>query len=102
MASTAEELSSQAEQLQDAIGFFKLDEMDARAVRGRISKLSEGKPKSTPVSGKHPQQPSKKMQSRLSNGNGNGTGNAHSESGVTLSMGKPGNGEDLDSEFERF
>jgi methyl-accepting chemotaxis protein len=102
MASTAEELSSQAEQLQDAIGFFKLDDLEARSVRGRVSKLSEGKPKATPASGKHPQHPSKKMQRRPLNGNGNGTSNAHAESGVTLCMGKPGNLEDLDSEFERF
>jgi hypothetical protein len=34
--------------------------------------------------------------------NGNGAGKAQAESGITLHMGKPGSGEDLDSDFERF
>jgi methyl-accepting chemotaxis protein len=99
MASTAEELSGQAEQLQDAIGFFKLDEIGARSGRGRGSNRSEGKPRVAPASGKQLHS-SRKMQSPAHNGNG--AGKAQAESGITLHMGKPGSGEDLDSDFERF
>mgnify|MGYP001217470515 CR=1 FL=1 len=102
MASTAEELSSQAEQLQEAIGFFKLDEMMARAAGRRARTGTEHKSEAIPaLAHRHHNSPRKKQNQIAVGGNGNGGGTARLE-GVSLSMGKPGNGEDLDLEFERF
>lgn len=96
MASTSEELSSQAEQLQDAIAFFKLD--TTHLVKTAKAPASESKNVD-----KHLQTHFQKIKTKDDNGNGY---HAHVASaatqGVILQMGKPGNGEDLDAEFEQF
>lgn len=87
MASTAEELSSQAEQLQAAIGFFKLDSSKtatagkakpaARPVTAVKSKTAE--PKATedqhPVIARSVKPAGKAID--LGNGHGNGNGDAY-------------------------
>ncbi|MBI5897107.1 MAG: methyl-accepting chemotaxis protein [Desulfobacterales bacterium] len=99
MASTAEELSSQAEQLQDAIAFFKLDTQRTKSA-GRAKapvKAAAHKASAAPM---HPH--FQGMQNKSGNGNGQGHEKETTPGGIALNMGKSGNGEDLDAEFERF
>jgi methyl-accepting chemotaxis protein len=97
MASTAEELSSQAEQLQDAIAFFKLETQRTKSVRGAKAPAKGAAHKAPAAELHHHFQ---KMSGKP--GNGNAMGKEVPPAGIALNMGKPGNGEDLDAEFERF
>jgi methyl-accepting chemotaxis protein len=95
MASTAEELSSQAEQLQSAIAFFKLDELGARLDRHSVAIGSKSDIQATAIVGEPQQLHVKRIQRQPGNGKTNGNG-------VALYLDKKGNEEELDSEFERF
>ncbi|RJQ77205.1 MAG: HAMP domain-containing protein [Desulfobacteraceae bacterium] len=97
MASTAEELSGQAEQLQEAIAFFRLNKQSGEPFK-KVNVVSAGAERKSSVD---LHQHFQKLQVKGQSGNGK----AHEESlagGVVLRMGKPGNGEDPDAEFERF
>jgi methyl-accepting chemotaxis protein len=100
MASTSEELSSQAEQLQEAISFFKLDTHGA--TRAKKSKAPAANTKRKPAATAELHHHFQTMQHKGANGNGHAPEKESPDAGIVLSMGKRGNGEDLDAEFERF
>ncbi len=99
MASTSEELSSQAEQLQDAIAFFKLNTSKTKAQKRPKPTVMPVAPikKSVEKTNHFP-----KTDPQFTDGNHSTEKIAPPSGGISLNMGKPGNGEDLDSEFERF
>lgn len=101
MASTAEELSSQAEQLQSAIAFFRLAKGGAHYTRKTSSNVAghkTGKTSDNHTTAIH----LGKVHGQPGNGNGHKPDSPAKQNGVVLSMGNSGNGEDWDSEFERF
>ncbi|MDA8137917.1 MAG: methyl-accepting chemotaxis protein [Desulfobacteraceae bacterium] len=104
MASTSEELSSQAERLQETIAYFKVDSHRQAA---HMQTSTGAMPKSRKVSKSSGSLKPKSVHygvSEKKNGGGNGRMVKPDSlpSGVALHMSKPGNGEDLDTEFERF
>ncbi len=97
MASTAEELSSQAEMLQDAIGYFKIDAkiITRRDIPEMVATAGHAKATNTTHIGPIKPKNNGKGQKR--------NGGIRSGSGVTLQLDTPnGNGDSLDSEFERL
>ena len=98
MASTSEELSSQAEQLQETISYFKIGTQKARAVQRGNAPASGKRSKAAHVESP----PAPKSKARSGNGNGQGPRNDKPAAGIALNMNHPGNGEDLDADFERY
>jgi methyl-accepting chemotaxis protein len=98
MASTSEELSSQAEQLQETISYFKIGTQKARAVQRGNAPASGKRSKASHVESP----PAPKSKARSGNGNGQGPRNEKTAAGIALNMNHPGNGEDLDADFERY
>jgi methyl-accepting chemotaxis protein len=94
MASTAEELSSQAEQLQSTVAFFKVDGADKQAMRRTVAGVKKPVKPSQPVQVAHLAHGAKTA----------APGILATRKGVALAMGNNGhgNGDDRDSEFERF
>ena len=91
MASTSEELASQAEQLQSTIGYFRLDQQDAAAVRAAKSAAEPAAKKPAPTSKLNGSAAKSQRPAAKANGGG-----------FALDMGDArGQLDRLDSEFER-
>jgi methyl-accepting chemotaxis protein len=94
MSSTAEELSSQAEQLQSTISFFKTDELGS-ASAARYA--APGKFNTTPHRIAAPHFSAKRKEGQR--------GDAAKHSGIALNLKQEprrGNGDAQDEEFEKF
>jgi methyl-accepting chemotaxis protein len=87
MASTSEELSSQAEQLQDIMSFFKID---SRSGGGQVRRAMA--PAARPAKKKQAALPPVKQASKVTKVTGG--------KGLDLDMGL--DNENLDAQFERF
>jgi hypothetical protein len=101
MASTAEELSGQAERLQEAIAYFKLDTHRSEKVP-KTSTNATGKTKRKTT---NLQRQFQKMKygGSATEGNGNSAIHQAEVAGIALQMSNSsGNGDDSDVEFERY
>ncbi len=102
MASTSEELLSQAEQLQNMISFFRIENDDRRIRSVEAGTQSSAPPK---VAGKFKSVQSGKGLNRALSKPGNGSGvesEREKTGGFSLDMGKPGQRDAEDHEFERY
>lgn len=99
MASTAEELSGQAEMLQESIAYFKLDVHNAAAIK-KLQKKESSLPKTLSHEQLHLIQ---KIRTKSISELQDSVEKEMPGSGVILHMdNQKGNGEDPDSEFEKF